>query len=85
MCYSCDDSDKMTVCEKHAWNVIKSHVAQKVLVETSKQAMFRKEFIHDVLVASVRTSHHGKPAAKSQAPGSRSARMARRLVLRRTC
>ena len=50
MCYSCDDSDRMMVCEKHAWNVIESHVAQQVLAETSKQTMARKDFIHDVLM-----------------------------------
>jgi len=57
----------MMVCEKHAWNVIKSHVAQKVLVETSKQAMFREEFIHDVLVGA----HESSRQTGGAEPGAR--------------
>ena len=69
MCYSCDDSDDMMVCEKHAWNVIKSHVAQQVLAETSKQTMARKDFIHDVLMAV--GAHASQQQAGGEEPGAR--------------
>ena len=69
MCYSCDDSDDMMVCEKHAWNVIKSHVAQQVLAETSKQTMKRKDFIHDVLMAV--GAHESQQQAGGVEPGAR--------------
>ena len=69
----------MHVCAKHAISVVRPHVKEPVRAATSKVAQPRREFVHDILVA---TGTHEHSPAQEKTPQRQPPRLAIRNPFR---